>query len=180
MRILIVDSKTGFDVRDVYTPINIRDERGLLFYSTEGLLPKVTKFNLPKGKYYVDSGNFAPSLLVRSYGPVKMPPRERFFYPDPTNYTVIFRDNPNKCEVDWNNEQIIFDKSFEEKPLPQVHFIMYHEFGHRFYGTEKYCDLYAKRCMLSVGYNPSQIGEAQIDSLSDKQIDRKNFIINSF
>ena len=43
--------------------------------------------------------------------------------------------------------------------------------------TEKYCDLYAVREMLKLGYNPSQIGRAQIFALSHHNTNRKNYLV---
>lgn len=178
MRKLTVYSKTGYRVKDVNTPIIIRDTRGILFYSTEDKVPDVKEFNLPPGEYFVDQGSFTPMLFPRVYPSIKLPRRQRFFYPNPKDYKVVFGDNPNKCSVDWEKKIIKFDKSFEEKPMYEIDFILCHEFGHRFYKTEKYCDLYAARCLLKMGYNPSQVGLAPIDSLSDEQEERKMYIID--
>jgi hypothetical protein len=51
--------------------------------------------------------------------------------------------------------------------------------GHSKYKTEKYADLFAANEMLKKGYNPSQIGVAPIDSLSEMQYERKRFIVNN-
>lgn len=180
MRRLKVNKKTGYIVKDVNVPVIIRDERGILFYSTESLLPKVQDFNLPPGVYYIDSGYFTESKEPRHYKLPRLPQRQRVFYSNPKDFAVRFANNPNKCSVNWDTKTITFDNSFKDKPLPEVDFIIYHEYGHRLYGSEEFCDLYASYCMLSIGYNPSQIGYAQIDSLSDRQNKRKEFIIDSF
>jgi hypothetical protein len=179
MRRLKVDKKTGFIVKDIFSPIVIRDCRGILFYTTEPLIPKVTEFNLPEGIYFVDSGTFVEASSPKDYEYPMLPNRERLFFPNPKNFNIRFAPNPNKCTVSWTKKLITFDTSFMEKPLPQLDFIIYHEYGHRLYKTEKYCDLYASYCMLKIGYNPSQISFAQIDSLSDKQEKRKEFVIDS-
>lgn len=180
MRKLIVENKSGFDVVDIYTPINIRDHRGIMFYTTEPLLPKVTKFNLPQGVYYVDSGNFRKSSTPREYPKIRLPKRQRYFYDNPAKFEIRFGPNPNKCTVNWDKKYILFDSSFKDKPLAQVDGIFYHECGHRFYTTEKFCDIYSVKCMLNEGYNPSQIGMAFIESLSDLQGERKEYVIDSF
>lgn len=180
MRKLVLTTKTGFRVKDVNQPINIRDDRGILFYTTEFLVPKVKEFNLPKGTYFVDSGSFTSMAFPRSFPPIILPPRERFGYPNPKGFEVIFDKNPNKCSVDWNDRVIIFDNSFKDRPWYEIDFIMNHEFGHRFYKTEKYCDLYAAYKMYKMGYNTYQIGLSSIDSLSDNQVPRKEFLIDNF
>lgn len=178
MRKLIITGKTGFKVKNPELPIIIRDERGLLFYTTEPLIPKVKEFNLPKGVYFVETGSFEKMLFPRAYKNIRLPHKERYFFPDPSNFDIKFANNPNKCSVNWKSKTITFDNAFKEMPLPYIDFILFHEFGHRYFSTEKYCDLYAAKCMLNIGYNPSQIGYGQIDSLSDKQTERKEFIIN--
>lgn len=179
MRRLFVDKKSGFDVKDSSLPIVIRDSRGISFYDTNGL-SNVTKFNLPPGEYFVDSGTFTKSNTVKTFPSINLPFRQRFFFPNPENFSIHFAANPNKCTVNWGAKSITFDSSFQESPLPQIWMIFYHECGHKLYKTEAYCDLYAAKCMIRDGYNPSQIGYAVIDSLSDKQEARKEFIIDSF
>lgn len=179
MRRLFVDRKSGFDVKDTMIPIVIRDNRGISFYDTNGL-DNVTKFNMPPGEYYVDSGNFVKSATVKTFPHISLPFRERFFFPNPEKFHIVFANNPNKCTVNWSAGIITFDVSFSESPLPQIWMIFYHECGHRLYKTEKYCDRYAAKCMIKDGYNPSQIGYAVIDSLSDRQDPRKEFVIDSF
>ncbi len=180
MRKLILENKTGFDVTDIYSPIVIRDSRGIMFYNTESLLPKVTKFNLPSGVYYVDKGSFRQSSSPRQYPNIRLPHRQRYFYCNPMDFDIRFGTNPNKCTVNWDKKYVLFDTSFKERPLPQLDGIFYHECGHRFYSTEKFCDIYSVKCMLREGYNPSQIGQAFIDSLSDMNNERKEYVIDSF
>ncbi len=180
MRKLIVNGKTGFDVTDTYTPINIRDDRGILFYSTEAILPRCTKFNMPTGIYFVDSGSFKQSAFPKQYPFIKLPQRQRYFFPNPAKFEIRFGNNPNKCTVNWDMKYILFDNAFKNKPQPQVDAIFYHECGHRFYTTEKFCDIFAVKKMLEIGYNPSQVGSAFIDSLSDQQDERKEYVIDSF
>lgn len=178
MRRLFLDKKTGFRVTDIYKPIVIRDDRGLLFYTTEALVPKVKEFNLPPGEYMIDSGSFTPTRIPRYYPLIPMPLQQRFFRPDPDTFDIKFGHNPNKCSVIWDKKTILFDSSFRDRPRPEVDFIMGHEMAHRYYGTEKFCDMYSANCMLKMGYNPSQIGYASIDSLSDRAEIRKEFLVN--
>ena len=176
MRKLEIKSKTGFKVTNPNSPVVIRDHRGILFYSTEPLLPRVKEFNLPPGTYFVDTGYFVPMPQPVKNKLVKLPMPERLL-PKPSDFEIVFGNNPNKCTIFWKKGYILFDNSFREKPLPQLFFILYHEFGHARYRTEKYADLYAVNCMLSKGFNVSQIGTAPIYSLSDRATDRKEFVI---
>ena len=58
-----------------------------------------------------------------------------------------------------------------------LYFILYHEFGHKLFKTEKFADQYAKNMMLKRGYNPLQIVSAQLWGLSSQNYDRKRYIV---
>lgn len=192
-RSLTVTTKTGFRITHPEYPVNIRDCRGVLFYTTEPQVPRIHEFNLPQGRYLVDSGHFKPMAAPVDYPLKKLPPRERD-RPVPYNFKLIWGDNPNKCTVVWSNtpymgqpkpypeiplkQFILFDKSLEDYRLPELYFILYHEYGHAKYKTEKFCDLDAYNRMIVKGFNPTQIGMAQIDSLSSEQERRKQFLVN--
>lgn len=181
---LFCDKKKGFVIKDVTKPVIIRDKRGVLFYSTEPLLPRIKEFNLPGvdslgllGEYFVDSGLFSPKPEPIEYKMIKLPTRERD-WGSPKDFKITFGSNPNKCTVSYRLKHIHFDNSFLEKPLPELYFVLNHEYAHRFYHTEKYCDAMATNYMLKMGFNPEQIGKAHIDSLSAAQFARKEFNIN--
>lgn len=177
MKEFYLNSKTGFIIKDETKPVIIRDFRGMSFYNTEPILPKVKFFNLPMGKYFLDSGAIVRMLNPVKYKLFKLPTFERY-REVPKRFKIVFANNPNKCTIDWNRRKIIFDHALKDYTLPELDFIRFHEFAHSRYMTEKYCDLLAINFMLVKGYNISQIGRAQITSLSDNAIDRKIFIIN--
>jgi hypothetical protein len=182
MRVLIVGEKTGFKIRDVYKPVIIRDERSILFYSTEDILPRAQFFNLPKGDYFVQSGSFEKLPKPIAYSLIRLPPVQRFFYPSTKNFQIEIVKNPHKCSIDWESRKILLDESFRDKPWPLIDFILSHEVGHKYYGdkenSELCADYFAANRMIKKGYNPLQIGYAQLDSLSGRQIERKNLLIN--
>ncbi len=191
MRNLTLIEKTGFRITNPERPIIIRDSRGILFYSTEPVTPNVKQFNLPPGKYIVDQGFFTPLARPIEYKLKRLPPPQRN-RPFPKSFRMYWGNNPNKCTVDWDKKTIKFDTSFQEVPLSHLDFIKYHEFGHARYGVppgtdptsqayvnaEAFADLFAVNCMLRKGYNPEQIAESHIDSLSSAQGGRKEFITN--
>lgn len=176
MRELQVNKKTGYKILEPEKPVIIRDFRGLLFYTTETMLPKVTEFNLPEGKYLVDSGRFKEMAAPVKYNLLPLPPQERIM-PDPLDFKIIFDRNPYKCTINFKEKTIKFDNSFKGKPLPEIYFVLFHEFAHRYFKTEKYCDVLASNYMLVKGFNPSQIGRAHINSLSHRQWERKKYNI---
>ena len=174
---LSVNKKTGFRITDPYKPVVIRDFRGVMFYDTEPILPRATEFNLPPGKYMVDAGQFKELPTPVNYSLLKLPPFERY-YKKPYNFKIIFGYNPNKCTIFWDKKIILFDDALKDLPLPQLDFIRFHEFSHARFKTEKYADLMAVNYMLTKGYNPIQIGESPILSLSSKQYLRKQFLVD--
>lgn len=176
-RQLSIHEKSGFKINNPQVPVIIRDCRGILFYSTELQTPNVKEFNLPPGQYLVDSGYFTKMNKPVNYPLKKLPPAERH-RPIPSNFTIVWGDNPNKCSVIWPRKVILFDKSLEDYRLPELFFILYHEYSHASYKTEKFCDLKAYNYMILKGYNPEQIGMSQIDSLSSEQRERKRFLTN--
>lgn len=177
MKPLNIGVKTGFVVKDRYKPIIIRDFRGILFYETESMIPKVEYFNLPAGQYFVERGHFSETLLPRTYPLAVLPQPERM-YPDPTFFDIQFGDNPNKCSILWDEKVIVFDGSFKEKPQAQIYFVLFHEYGHKLYNTEHYADLYAANRMKMLGFNPYQIQRAHSETLSHAAQDRKEFLTN--
>ena len=178
MRKLFLRKKTGFDVVGD-TPVIILDALGRDFYSNEFL--KDTKFNLPSMiPLQIVSGHFKSRRNPVRYKLKKLPPRERNFMKKPFRFTVYFYDNPNKCSIDWKNERIIYDPVFRNNSIPENTFILYHEFGHELFGTEHLADRYARNLMLKRGYNPSQIIQAPLNTLSNDQDYRKELIIRDF
>jgi hypothetical protein len=178
MRKLTLTTKTGFRVTEPNKPIVIRDDRFLMFYTTEDILPRCTKFNLPGGTYYIDRGSFVQMKTPVKYKLTKLPSRQRL-YPRPWAYKIEFGSNPNKCSILWDLKTILFDNSFKDKPLPEVFFVLFHEYGHALYGDEHLADLYAGNLMKLRGFNPLQIGDAPNNTLSSGQLKRKNIMLNA-
>jgi hypothetical protein len=169
--------KTGFRILKPEKEVIIRDNNGRLFYTTEYKTPKVKFFNLPAGDYLVDSGVFKSMQSPVDYPLMPLPPKQRN-RPIPKDFRLVWGRNPNKCSIIWPEKKILFDVSLQEYTKPELDFIKFHEFSHANYHTEKYCDLKAANYMLLKGYNPIQIGVSQIDSLSGRQSDRKNFLVD--
>lgn len=176
MRKIVLTKKTGFKNNTPYHPVVIRDFRGVLFYETESILP-VNQFNLPEGEYFIDSGNISPLPKPVDFKLISLPKRERS-YPKPYKFKIVYGNNPNKCSIIWEKKIILFDHSFKDKPLFVVDFVRGHEFGHQYYKTEKYCDLWSANFMIRKGYNPSQIGAAPITTLNGvASYDRKSLMV---
>lgn len=185
---LNVSRKTGFIVTDPQVPIIIRDHRGILFYSTEPLTPKVKRFNIPGlGKFFVDSGKFRLLNEPVLYPLIRLPKRS-VYRQSPSDFKIRFAPNENKATISFLEREIVFDTSIAEWPLPYIYYLYYHELSHEFFGSgkpvgskeyndaEKWCDAMAFNYMLKKGFNPSQIKQAQKNTLSDRQQFRKDFL----
>jgi hypothetical protein len=174
---LHLGQKTGFRILRPEREVIIRDSRGLLFYTTEFKTPNVKEFNLPAGDFLIDSGVFKSMAFPVDYPLMTLPPKERN-RPIPNDFKIVYGRNPNKCSIIWPEKKILFDSALLDYTTPERDFIKFHEFSHAHYVTEKYCDLKAANYMILKGYNPIQIGLSQIDSLSSKQAERKEFLVN--
>jgi len=172
---LSLKKKTGFVNLQPERPVIIRDMRGKIFYSTEMLEQEIKKFNMPPGNYQLISGVIAPMKEPVKF-PLSVIPRPERNYPNPFDFKIVFGFNPNKCSIIWRKKTILFDDKLKSKTEPELYFILFHEFGHKLYKTEKYADLYASNAMLLKGFNNSQIGNAPITSLSSGQWDRKKYL----
>lgn len=173
-----VREKSGF--RNINgKPIILLDEIGGVFYDTTQLEKIVHDFNLPVGVYYVAQGKFTKKPAPVVYALSSLPPPERFMPGNPENFDLKFVENPHTGSVFWDARNIYLDNSLKDLPLPCLVFVLYHEYAHRYYNTEEYCDLYARNRMIDDGYNPSQIGSGIIHTLSAKQFPRMLNVVNS-
>ena len=176
-----ITEKTGFKNLKRSIPIIIKDHRDIMFYDSRLLRKPPDTFNLPAGKYYVQSGVFKSLPKPVNFKKIDLPKptRQR---PLPTDFEIKFEDRPDKAQINWDAKTITFDNSFLRAPLPTVYFILFHEYGHAYYdGTkdgEKYCDAFAHNMMIDRGFNPSQSGLSSILSLSDRQLERKHFLLD--
>jgi hypothetical protein len=168
--------KTGFRNLNPNNIVEIKDFRNMPFYSTENVSKPVLEFNLPSGKYYVVRGNITAMLKPVKYRLAVLPIPQRNRKP-PFDFDVSFGNNPNKCSIIWNEKMIFFDNALREKTLPELWFILFHEFAHARYTSEHYADLCASNLMKVKGFNPSQIGSAPLLSLSAHQYARKKYLI---
>lgn len=175
-RELIVTKKTGFKVVSK-NPVIIYDHRGKIFYDNSDLINFSGFFNLPIGSYYINSGDFIPLLkpVYFKLNDLPLPERNKKF---PFDFEIIFENNRHKATINWITETISFDKSLLTLPLPHLYFILFHEFAHQKYKTEKLADAYAENQMLLRGFNPSQIAKASVETLSHRQFERKKETVN--
>lgn len=164
MRDLILEEKTGFLST---LPFKIFDMSGQIFYSSE-FTNKIAngqklEFNLPAGQYKYDGSFVKLDNPVRTEN-IHLPLKERNI--PHGRYEIVFGNNPNKCSIFYDKGIILFDNSFKKKPLYVRYTIYFHELGHHWYKTEGKADLYAAKKLLDLGFNPSQIQIALLESLT--------------
>lgn len=178
---LNVLQKTGFQTNDKF--IRVYDDAGELFYTKDKEpepFNKVFNFNLPRGRY--TTTNNLRETAPRKYKLPLLPRRERSgVIPSLTSINVIYAQNPNKASIIRNRKLIILDYSIRNLSAPERVHIRLHELAHYIYTTEKYCDLWATREMLKLGYNPSQIFFSVMNELSNSNsaLERKQYILTA-
>jgi len=175
--IITVDKKTGFKALSDFT---LYDSKGIEFYNNnftnsfnhKGLLT----FNVPRGTYKV-LGFIEKLDKPINYSTLKLPKKERNWVKK--NFNVFFVNNKNKCSINRLTGNIYFDHRFKKAPKYILFDILCHEFGHQYYETEHYADMYATNMMLNLGFNPSQIGKSLIITLTQpNNYYRKNKVVN--
>lgn len=170
--------KTGFRTPDRFVRIYDQSD-GSLFYAKDIQSGKFQcNFNLPAGRY--TTTNDLTECEPRRYSLPQLPRFQRSGV-IPKSVRVIYTANPNKASILRDDACIILDHSIKNLSKPQRVHIRLHEIAHYHYKTEKYCDLWAARKMLILGYNPSQVffsvhGEL---SNSDSALERKEYILQA-
>lgn len=143
-------------------PATVYDRAGNLFYQT----PRGSKgvFSLPAGDWVIDKP--VKQTIFRRKIP-KLPRHERNI-PRPKKWNLLIAYNPAKCTINLERGRLLFDADlWKSLDRTAKTFILLHEFGHYFYKTEHFCDLYAKSKMLELGYNRSQVAAIDFFILSN-------------
>lgn len=166
MQKISINKKTGFTT---LWPFVIFDKNKVLFYSSN-FTDKIKKgerlnFNLPPGVFYYE-GSFRKLDFPVKQKEIKLPKSERNI--PIRQYKILFKENPNKCSINYAMGVIIFDNKFKTAPMYEKYYIYFHEIGHHFYKSEHLADLYATKKMLEVGFNISQIGRVPITTLTQE------------
>ena len=169
---IVVDKPTMLCVDDAL-PVSVFDaDTGVLFYKS----PSNFKghFSLPKGTYT------STQPLKKSRRKRKLPllPKQERNIPRPKKWVIFFDKNPAKCSIKLESGEILFDTELWQK-LNKVErlFVLLHEYGHYYYKTERFCDLFAKHHLLKLGYNKSQIAVVDFGILGNgkSSFDRKHW-----
>lgn len=166
---------TGFECEESH--IEIFDDSGKTFYLYHNPSEKLILFNLPCGIFFTENNVEKRKKPLRYVCP-ELPKPDKKIIPKEMNFRVT--DNPSKASIDVKTGDVIIDYSIDEKERPFKCFVLLHEVGHNYYngGThEHFCDIFAAKMMLEkFGFNPSQVYLAQEFCLSERSINRKDFL----
>lgn len=149
------------------------------FYFFENVNKDIVYFNLPSSNvlcndFYTENNIKCLDNHYLEFDNIQLPKKEKNFVVK-NNYTFTLGKNPNKASIKIFEGEILMDESFKYEPIPFATFVAFHELGHNYYYTEKYCDMFATNEMLKRGYNPSQCYYSNYYCLSDAQKERKKF-----
>ena len=161
--VLKVPVKSGFKAGS--GRVSIYDRNGLFYEHGNG---DPFTFNLPPGEFFVAEGDILPLKSPKNY---RLPKLDKPIQKGviPAEIRVFYSKNPHKASIYPNKGIIIFDDSFLDRTTPEQAFIYWHEIGHFLYKDEKSCDKYALKTMLDLGYNPSQVSRACLNTLTQKE-----------
>lgn len=143
-------------------------------------------FNIPfDGLVYTDNLiNECEKKIFSKLNPdlvLKLFKKENFFSLPEKIPSLHFFENKNKGTIYPLIHKIIIDKELKDTaPFAAVKFILFHELGHYFYKTEKYCDLFACACLYKLGYNTHDclFVLGHILKRNDKNFERYKFCFN--
>lgn len=164
---MLLNRKTGFIANN---PV-IYDKRGL-FYRKDGEV----KFNLPPGEYKFDCELNKLSYPVKYRYPT-LPFPEKFSILPPAKKLVILLDEKlQRAKIRVADNLMVVGRPMLNMLTPEIASIFFHEIGHYYYTTEKYCDYYSIVCMIKLGFNPSQfVSFLHVLGNGDESIKRKNY-----
>jgi hypothetical protein len=156
------DKKTGFVCCG--DAVRVYNSDGSTFYEKVNInFPRPFKFNLPKG-HYITFDTIERTAEPVIYKLEKLPRKEKFISRKIPK--IFYGTNPNKASIDVSKHVVLIDEQFKDSPKANQVFLLCHELGHYYYSTESYCDRFARRKMLLLGFNPSQISLAVSTSLN--------------
>lgn len=93
---------------------------------------------------------------------------------------TYIKDWHSPASINPKTGELIYNKDFLTFSDAKKDFIVFHEEGHFYYKTEKFCDLYASKKMLQKGFGMSQCLEVLRNVLSDskEKEERYNFVLS--
>lgn len=147
--------------------------------------PEFKRFSIriPNNEQFADCsvfGNFLTKIEVENTarGMIKLPPQER----NPTRLEFSHFENrvghSSPAAMNRHTGKFIYNEKFLTMPWIDRLFIFNHEKGHFFYNTEKFCDLYATKQIIDMGFGVQQCLDSMKRSLRDTSVNnqRKQYV----
>ena len=139
--------------------------------------PYVEKFS----NYKVSGAKVLSSKVVENTFPnIELPRNEK---PVTGQCIRSYRYVPNwhsPASINIKTGLMVYNEYFSSLPYVKQAFIKQHECGHFLYNTEKYCDLFATKKIVEMGFGLSQCLEVLRSTLKDspEKTERYNFVTN--
>lgn len=132
---------------------------GILYFTNRFQENNNFYINLPfSGNYSFSGYGFAmdkQTPLIKKKVNFKLPKPERIRVPIVTEIRIDNASN-SPARIATRYGVITTTAKMNEYPAEMRYFILLHEFGHFFYKTEHFCDMFAAYHFLKQGCNPSQ------------------------
>lgn len=149
----------------------IYDKRGL-FYKKEGEV----KFNLPPGEYEYKGDIERLSYPVKYRYPPLPFPEKISILPPAKKLVILIDEKIQRAKIRVADNLMLIGPPVLQMTTPEIASIFFHEIGHYYYTTEKYCDYYSIVCMIKLGFNPSQfVSFVKVLGHGEESIKRKNY-----
>lgn len=107
------------------------------------------------------------SLIKNRFKEIHLPAKEKKPMVVKVNKYKYIPSWHSPASIDVKKGLIVYNKRFTTFSEAKRIFIIQHEIGHFFYKTEKYCDLFATKQLLSEGFGKSQCLEVLRNTLKD-------------
>jgi len=100
---------------------------------------------------------------------IKLPNWERTPTVESITKKTYIKDWHSPASINPKTGELVYNSDFLGFSEAKQNFIVFHEIGHFYYKTEKFCDLFASKKMLEKGFGMSQCLEVLRNVLSDSK-----------
>ncbi len=128
----------------------------------------------------VDGGKIiSKKIIPNNYPRIELPHFEKS---NSISEIVSYKYVPNwhsPASINTKTGLMLYNKYFTTLSFAKRWFIKCHEKGHFYYNTEKYCDLFATKCLLDSGFGLSQSLEVLRNTLQDspQKTERYDYVL---
>lgn len=118
------------------------------------------------------------NIVENTFPEIELPPREKPYTGQCINSVRYIPAWHSPASINTKRGILIYNEYFSSLPFVKKVFIKEHECGHFAYNTEKYCDLYATKKIIELGFGLSQCLEILRNTLKDspEKTERYNYV----